>query len=567
MVTIEQVLDVIADKLIVSAHVNPEVVAKNQKSIVGGRITVGTSGTARVLFEEDKKANLEDLKTSQSVTDSSGNTFEQTFEHVVQEINDLGPETTISSVDITIESGRIKIYNAATATLLADVTDLLSTVIVNDDGDETILNPLNVSQFFHLTQLSETIDVGLANEYLDTNIWELLPGVSARQDKVDQFFDLFANLIGPVPDFNVAGSPPMVDEDFSANDYSGNNDISTFQNMGIPDHQSSITRLNAHANNRNQGKTLESLRDILNTYLKDIDQEYPDPEDLRPTYSNKSSGYLKFRQLNQGIIIRNTNKDFIQSLNPNNPTYLETGFTITMWVRFLDKISEGTLFNFGNPLRGDTGMGFMLDTYVLQKEQEDNINYGFPENGYYDENGNSVTSTFSVLGPNNPNGALFSNTNTERFVRLLVNENGTLRDSSVPSPNFNSQPGVPMQGFNNYNYITDQEDFNLAPNLYNTLDGDNPQFHNPLGLFNNVKIPYSPSEWYFICATYNPDIKEDESHDQGWADWTWGRTSPDFWRGNQNLDESYTDYSGYGNRCKVEIISRTDLLRARGYKV
>ena len=28
-----------------------------------------------------------------------------------------------------------------------------------------------------------------------------------------------------------------------------------------------------------------------------------------------------------------------------------------------------------------------------------------------------------------------------------------------------------------------------------------------------------------------------------------------------------TANSGYGNRCKVEIISRTDLLRARGFKV
>jgi len=26
------------------------------------------------------------------------------------------------------------------------------------------------------------------------------------------------------------------------------------------------------------------------------------------------------------------------------------------------------------------------------------------------------------------------------------------------------------------------------------------------------------------------------------------------------------DNSGYGNQCKVEIISKTDLLRARGFK-
>ena len=37
---------------------------------------------------------------------------------------------------------------------------------------------------------------------------------------------------------------------------------------------------------------------------------------------------------------------------------------------------------------------------------------------------------------------------------------------------------------------------------------------------------------------------------------------------SQVLQEgSYTANSGLGNRCKVEIISRTDLFRARGLKV
>ena len=40
---------------------------------------------------------------------------------------------------------------------------------------------------------------------------------------------------------------------------------------------------------------------------------------------------------------------------------------------------------------------------------------------------------------------------------------------------------------------------------------------------------------------------------------------------NQNITSTtplsiYTVKSGYGNKCKVEIISRTDLLRARGFK-
>ena len=31
--------------------------------------------------------------------------------------------------------------------------------------------------------------------------------------------------------------------------------------------------------------------------------------------------------------------------------------------------------------------------------------------------------------------------------------------------------------------------------------------------------------------------------------------------------DQYTHYSGYGSKCKIEIISKTNLLRARGYKV
>ena len=39
------------------------------------------------------------------------------------------------------------------------------------------------------------------------------------------------------------------------------------------------------------------------------------------------------------------------------------------------------------------------------------------------------------------------------------------------------------------------------------------------------------------------------------------------WNGNKFYDGVYTHYSGYGAKCKVEIISKTDLLRARGFKV
>jgi len=81
----------------------------------------------------------------------------------------------------------------------------------------------------------------------------------------------------------------------------------------------------------------------------------------------------------------------------------------------------------------------------------------------------------------------------------------------------------------------------------------------------HTRIPVDSQEWYFICATYDPDIKEDESYvDHGWNEWK----HHDFWMGHlvENAGE-YKYKTGYGAKCKVEIISKTDLLRARGYKV
>jgi len=42
---------------------------------------------------------------------------------------------------------------------------------------------------------------------------------------------------------------------------------------------------------------------------------------------------------------------------------------------------------------------------------------------------------------------------------------------------------------------------------------------------------------------------------------------PNYWLNHiDEIDQSVVN-SNLGNRCKVEIISRTDLLRARGFKV
>ena len=64
----------------------------------------------------------------------------------------------------------------------------------------------------------------------------------------------------------------------------------------------------------------------MNQYLKDVDEEPLPPQDERPIYENTSEGYLKFRNLNQGIIIRNTNSNFVEGLNPETRNFVDTGY-------------------------------------------------------------------------------------------------------------------------------------------------------------------------------------------------------------------------------------------------
>ena len=54
-----------------------------------------------------------------------------------------------------------------------------------------------------------------------------------------------------------------------------------------------------------------------------------------------------------------------------------------MWVKFLDKSSQGTLFNYGNPFREnqDEAFGFSLETYVLKRDDAVGVG-GFGANTY-----------------------------------------------------------------------------------------------------------------------------------------------------------------------------------------
>ena len=95
-----------------------------------------------------------------------------------------------------------------------------------------------------------------------------------------------------------------------------------------------------------------------------------------------------------------------------------------------------------------------------------------------------------------------------------------------------------------------------------------------LRLINSTFIPENFNEWYFICASYNPNVIEPRRYGDGTND-----IEPDIYndyKSNQNFwlnhvdplnNGSFTNFSNYGNKCKVEIISKSQLLRARGFKV
>ena len=72
-------------------------------------------------------------------------------------------------------------------------------------------------------------------------------------------------------------------------------------------------------------------------------------------------------------------------------------------------------------------------------------------------------------------------------------------------------------------------------------------------------------EWFFICATYDPTVDEEESFGDDIYDGY--LTDSQYWLNHKETDGDTVANSGFGNKCKVEVISRSDLLRARGFKV
>ena len=451
-----------------------------------------------------------DRNTLESRKDLQGDTFEQICQYIFDNaINNLEGLFTLQVTPAPPSDGqdvleyKINFIHGS----------VLHTIIVAKKVGNTFTDILNLSQLTK-PKTTTSVDPEKAREVLDTNIFELLPNQTTRQDTIDQFFRDFNSLIGTPPSFedvdgDGAGESPLNYEQDEQGRISYENQTSAF-----------ITRLDEQAQNSsaNIGKTLESMRNKLNTYLGDVDNVIENLPDQRPEYENISQGFLKIRKPNQAIILKSPNNNELefQKVNPDTgkPSFLEDGFTITMWVKFVSKTSEGTLFNFGNPLNSSdqestNAYGFRLDTKV-----------------------------------NLYNGKYY------RYIRLMV------RDWTNSQVSVGGGPMRRKYRFRDNNFGTpvlarfDHRSFGTNESNYSRV---------------HEAFPNLPTnrldEWYFICATFNPNIEE--------SDYIEGSpllTNKQYWLNHYNPDtDEIVSNSGLGAKCKVEIISRSELLNARGY--
>ena len=108
------------------------------------------------------------------------------------------------------------------------------------------INTLNLSQIVK-PNIGQRINPAKASEVLDTNIFELLPNQTTRQDEIDKFFSDFNKLIGP--------SPATIDvDDDGVNEYIVNDGGDRAGRVSFPEQTfenllgTFITRLDKHTN-------------------------------------------------------------------------------------------------------------------------------------------------------------------------------------------------------------------------------------------------------------------------------------------------------------------------------
>jgi len=258
---LERLLDRIADELILSEYVSTADVKKNQKFIRNGQIQFGDldDGNNLALYQKDREANTEDLG---------------------DELRTIA--STIVDFDTLVVSVSGGTNNTITVSLmgggLPDTGQEISNLLFQQTEDGVIINPLNVTQFIPLEQSGSVVDLNTANEFLDTNIYELLPTSDTRQARIIRFFQELNALLPPeAPEFS---TPVTRDEEgnwVGSQAYSSDNSISYAQDnpslSSIDEEDAFIHRIkggSVPANSTNSTRTIEDIYNTIEPYLKDI---------------------------------------------------------------------------------------------------------------------------------------------------------------------------------------------------------------------------------------------------------------------------------------------------------
>ena len=512
----EVVSDLIYKKWFQNYSLTNEEVLSAQTTIRDGIKVVGrTEDEPLVYFKKDRNA----LENREIGEEKLENIFQYIYDNNITDLeNRFSIQRTFSG-----DEGEKTIWNLIFSKGTGQNEGILLAI---KDGD-VFTDSLNLAQITKTIGSSSKINPEKAREILDINIFELLPNQPNRQQRINDFFTEFNELIGPRPAFEdvdgdgIGERPLDIEQDEQLR-------ISTADDR----RNAFITRTEEQASgdSQNQGKTLESMRNTLNSFLGDVDNVIENYEDQRPEYENKSEGFLKIRKPNQAIILRAPNDELLEF--QKNDSYLTDGFTITMWVRFVSRSSEGTLFNFGNPLESD-GIGFRLDTKtnVLNEKY-----YRYIRLMVRDNDGELYDNHFGVSGINRfGQRSRGGNANTVAGAYgWYTSPTGTEWSQEVPEDGYIDRPR------------------SYYPNLHR--------------VFPQVSTE-DLDEWYFICATFDPTIDEPEySQTSNYGSIGNVRQKKEFWLNHLTPNNVIVSNSGVGAKCKVELISRTDLLNARGFQ-
>ena len=158
-VTIEQLLDIIASELIESTIADKQVLNNNQLTIKNGQLKIGRNTDDKlILYQKDEKANESDLLAEINISeDNDVQNFVSVISNLANNIIDIN-NVTIGIARLDSGQYIISITELGNPLVSEDISDVIFKSVTNN-GENQILNPLNISQFISLEQSSSIVNI------------------------------------------------------------------------------------------------------------------------------------------------------------------------------------------------------------------------------------------------------------------------------------------------------------------------------------------------------------------------------------------------------------------------